>query len=41
MTIETVIGLSMLVLGIAGYGIYSVIDSINWPLIQFCMRKDV
>ena len=41
MAIESVLGLSMLVICFICYSIYYAFTNINWPLIWFCMRKDV
>lgn len=37
MAIESIVGLTMLVVALVGYAA----TRVNWPMIQFCMRGDV
>lgn len=41
MAIESIIGLGMLIITGIGYLTSYAVSRINWPLVWFCMRKDV
>jgi hypothetical protein len=41
MSMETVIGLSMLTIAVVGYFVHYAVSSVNWSFIRFCMRKDI